>query len=1138
MNDGRPGVGRMNSGRVGEYSSTYTARGTLSGIRAGSGRVQRTKPAESPTSSAAVEHRRRVTRVASKSAPLSGGRTSNTLRSNLSSGADKRTASQRSSDRGSVATATPSPRPQRRSKRPVAGGAGRTPATTSPASSTSPPTPDTPDADLAARRLGLRGRAAGGVDGSGVALSFEDGDLMGEPSSRSAELGLGRVVLEDVDEYQEFSGGESEKEHSDSGEAESRLTGEDGTVAIARAAAAAMGMAPRSSDFETLESLGKGTYGQVYRVRRRVDGAVMVLKQVSMQGLSDSERKDALNEAEVMSQIQHQHVIRYYSSFLEDDTLSILMEYAPGGDLGQTIKRAKASGTPLSEDLLWDYLIQICSGLKHIHEQRILHRDIKPQNIFLDAQGTIKIGDFGLGRILGPNSAFARTAVGTPLYFSPELCQSDMYNERSDMWALGCLIYELATLSPPFMARNQIILSKKIVNEKPRPLPKRYSMQLQFLVIKLLEKDMSRRPDAAQVLKYGPVKLKIEQAALFVREQQLAEQAVALQSRTQRAESEAELAKQQLEEEASARRAAEAARQRAEMVAIELESQVSQLRASKEALQDRLETAEGRAGELERAHSRGLERVRRDHAQELEEVQLEAAAALESAQQEMQERADALVAAEVERQRRWADAVREKAAEAEQWVQERARDIAARAQLMGQWHASLRQTTTSVRSVAILLDESAHKDAPSPGGVLEAALSELQAHITRVDEAARRVAVSEAPTSTSEAEVTDESASISPVSSTVSATPQAMRAAPCDAAEAPLKSKATYGSLRSGAASDAGVADSAAAGELPSPIAPQRMVALSADKLGLCSPFSAQSLPQFDVAFAWSRSDTETRWDNRWRNRLAAPLNGVVVFMRFSRPVPHFREIDCVTEDSDDDEGPASVVDFHAAGEAAGEMLQLRVSRPIHVAASPLASRGLDSSGGWYVFDVSQSLMGLATIAEFRLRVTLPSSIEVQLEELMVLRHDRRVLEIAATPLHLRESLGLRVETHGADDDRAPAAGAVNDGRASPPRTPIYAANSHASPIALSPEQALALLQRVEQYEETIGSPLARQRSAGSRGGVAGNPASAKLATLQHSAAHERVLFAASLPASGARDRVEKDARDDGAPDQVDGASD
>jgi serine/threonine protein kinase len=203
------------------------------------------------------------------------------------------------------------------------------------------------------------------------------------------------------------------------------------------------------------------------QVRRLTDNLILVLKQVTLEGLSEREMEETRNEVEVMRQLQHDHIIRYYDSFTENTTLNIVMEYAPCGDLAMQIKTCIENNKMMEEDVVWKYLIQLLQGLKYIHEQRVLHRDIKAHNVFLDINGNVKIGDFGLGRILGPQSRYAYTAVGTPLYFSPELCEEKRYNERSDIWSLGCLLYELTSLRPPFTASNQLALAKKIVNDQP-----------------------------------------------------------------------------------------------------------------------------------------------------------------------------------------------------------------------------------------------------------------------------------------------------------------------------------------------------------------------------------------------------------------------------------------------------------------------------------------------------------------------------------------------------------------------------------------------------------------------------------------------------------------------------------------------
>lgn len=236
--------------------------------------------------------------------------------------------------------------------------------------------------------------------------------------------------------------------------------------------------------------------------------AMLVIKEVPFDGLPPQEQQDILNEVRVMSAVNHSAFIAYYESFLDNGCLYIVMELASGGDLGQLLTASKPN--PLTENEIWRYLLQLLEGLSYLHASRILHRDIKPANIFLDAAYNVKIGDLGLGRILGSKTAMAKTNLGTPLYFSPELCLDQPYDEKSDVWALGCLLYEMATFSPPFMASNQIALAKKIVHDQPVPLPNSLSSELRFLVQKMLEKEPSKRPSIDQMLQYSPVKLRIE----------------------------------------------------------------------------------------------------------------------------------------------------------------------------------------------------------------------------------------------------------------------------------------------------------------------------------------------------------------------------------------------------------------------------------------------------------------------------------------------------------------------------------------------------------------------------------------------------------------------------------------------------
>ncbi|CAE7938502.1 NEK5, partial [Symbiodinium sp. KB8] len=169
--------------------------------------------------------------------------------------------------------------------------------------------------------------------------------------------------------------------------------------------------------------------------------------------MSDKEQQAAYTEVRLLYEMDSPYVVEYYDSFLDDDRLNIVMEYCDRGDLQQALKRQ--GGKPVPEETIWGVFIQIALGLHDLHAARILHRDMKSANVFMKSTAEVKIGDLGVARLLGTQSQFAKTCVGTPYYLSPELCQGHAYNAKSDLWALGCVLYEMATLQHPFEASNQ-----------------------------------------------------------------------------------------------------------------------------------------------------------------------------------------------------------------------------------------------------------------------------------------------------------------------------------------------------------------------------------------------------------------------------------------------------------------------------------------------------------------------------------------------------------------------------------------------------------------------------------------------------------------------------------------------------------
>lgn len=271
-----------------------------------------------------------------------------------------------------------------------------------------------------------------------------------------------------------------------------------------------------------LERIGKGSYGEVFKARMKGTGTIVVVKEVSLVGISKEEEREILNESQVMLQVEHKHVIRFVASFVENSTLHIVMDLASGGDLAANVRDYAARGQKIEEEVLWKYLIQLTEGLQHLHSRRILHRDIKASNIFVDGDGNVKIGDLGLGKILTGTAQCAQSKVGTPLYFSPEICEGKPYDTKSDVWALGCLMHELATLRPPFHAQNQIALAKKIVNDQPDlRIPSKYSKEMQFIIGKMLEKDPRKRPSPDSLLNYSAVQIRADRAKFREREEEL-----------------------------------------------------------------------------------------------------------------------------------------------------------------------------------------------------------------------------------------------------------------------------------------------------------------------------------------------------------------------------------------------------------------------------------------------------------------------------------------------------------------------------------------------------------------------------------------------------------------------------------------
>ncbi|XP_069826075.1 serine/threonine-protein kinase Nek5-like isoform X2 [Dendropsophus ebraccatus] len=219
-----------------------------------------------------------------------------------------------------------------------------------------------------------------------------------------------------------------------------------------------------------------------------------------MCNMARKEKEASHKEVTLLAKMNHPNIVRFIASIEENNSLYIVMEYCDCGDLMNRINKQR--GVLLDEDQILNWFVQISLGLKHIHDRKVLHRDIKAQNIFLTNNGTIvKLGDFGIARMLNNTMELARTCVGTPYYLSPEICENRPYNNKTDIWSLGCVLYELCTLKHPFEAGNLRQLVLKICRGRYEPLSSKYSYDLRTLISQLFKISPRDRPSVTSILK-------------------------------------------------------------------------------------------------------------------------------------------------------------------------------------------------------------------------------------------------------------------------------------------------------------------------------------------------------------------------------------------------------------------------------------------------------------------------------------------------------------------------------------------------------------------------------------------------------------------------------------------------------------
>lgn len=255
------------------------------------------------------------------------------------------------------------------------------------------------------------------------------------------------------------------------------------------------------ADFKQLGKLGDGAYSTVVKVTRVSDGQLYALKQVKLSHLSDKDRENALNEVRLLASISHPAIIAFKEAFLDEPsrTLCIVQEFADEGDLFQRITAQRGAKAYAPEVFFWNVFLGICGGLQALHSMNILHRDLKSANVFLFGNGQVKLGDLNVSKV-ARRGGLLLTQTGTPYYASPEVWMDSPYDEKSDMWSLGCVLFETATLRPPFRAENMDGLYRKVTRGVYPRIPACFSQQVADVIAWLLRVNPRERPTVSELL--------------------------------------------------------------------------------------------------------------------------------------------------------------------------------------------------------------------------------------------------------------------------------------------------------------------------------------------------------------------------------------------------------------------------------------------------------------------------------------------------------------------------------------------------------------------------------------------------------------------------------------------------------------
>ena len=265
-----------------------------------------------------------------------------------------------------------------------------------------------------------------------------------------------------------------------------------------------------TQEYKIIKVLGQGGFGKVYQVLNEKENKYYAIKKILLKDLNEEQIETTQNEANILSNISSEYIVKYYDSFKDIDSFNILMEYCEK-DLKKFINEYKMKNELIDENVIYNIISELCLGIKEIHKKNLIHRDLKPENIFINNDNKIKIGDFGISKKLDLNNRYAHTSIGTNIYMAPEMIKGEQYNNKVDIWALGCIIYELFTLNICFESNSLLGFVNKILYKKHGKIDlNKYYNKWQNLIDLLLEKEYKERPNIDGVYDFLNKEIKVE----------------------------------------------------------------------------------------------------------------------------------------------------------------------------------------------------------------------------------------------------------------------------------------------------------------------------------------------------------------------------------------------------------------------------------------------------------------------------------------------------------------------------------------------------------------------------------------------------------------------------------------------------